>query len=60
MTTNFVVQIALIEAFSEILEENTLDNTIIGTADEAVIIEVEHLRKDRDAIDELAELIEEA
>ena len=59
MVTKFNVATDDIVEFVEILTENELANEIIGTTyDNKLIIEVEYSRHERDAVNELMDLVD--
>ena len=59
MTTKFNVGADNIMEFAEILGDNELTNEIIGTTDDnKLVIEVEYSRNERDAVNELMDLVD--
>ena len=59
MVTKFNVPADLTIEFAEILTENELTNEIIGTTDDnKLVIEVEYSRNERDAVNELMDLVD--
>lgn len=60
MKSEFTVSVDSIVEFAEILEENELENEIIGTTDDnELVIEVHFDKSEIDAVAQLEELLEE-
>lgn len=58
-TAQFAVPSEAMAEFADELAERNLDNTITGTNEGEILIEVEYERDESDAIDELEETLEE-
>ena len=62
-TKNFDVPVSAILGIAKILEENEIENQILGPSeeeDEAIVLEVSYEKEEREAIFELESAIEDA